>query len=42
MFPDDQATAGIVQGLPQTDHSDQMNYENHASDILRCHYGTLS
>ena len=42
MFPDDQMTADIVQELPQTEHSDQMSYENCASDILRCHYGTLS
>ena len=25
-----------------TGHSDQMSPEDHASDILRCHYGTLS
>ena len=42
MFPDDQMIADIVQDLPQTVHSDQMSYENCASDILRCHYGTLS
>ena len=42
MFPDEQMTSGIVQGLPQTDHSDQINHEDHASDILRCHYGILS
>ena len=42
MFPDEQMTPGIVQELPQTDHNDQINHEDHASDILRCHYGTLS
>ena len=25
-----------------TGHNDQMNREDHASDILRCHYGALS
>ena len=42
MFPDDQITSGIVQELPQTDHSDRMSYEDHASDILHCQYGTFS
>ena len=42
MYPDDQMIADIVQELPQTVHSDQMSCEDHASDILRCHYGTLS
>ena len=42
MCPDDQMIADIIQELPQTVHSDQMSCEDHASDILRCHYGTLS
>ena len=42
MYPDDQMITDIVQELPQTVHSGQMSREDHASDILRCHYGTLS
>ena len=35
MFPCDKAPA-------ITDHSDQMSHEDRASNILRCHYSTLS
>ena len=38
-FPDNQTTSSTVQGVPMTSHS---SHEDHASDILRCHYGTLS
>ena len=38
-FPDDQTTSSTVQEVAMTSHS---SYEDHASDILRCHYGTLS
>ena len=38
-FPDDQTTSNIVQETPMTSH---ISHEDHASDILRCHYGTLS
>ena len=38
-FPDDQTTSSTVQEVTMTSHS---SCENHASDILRCHYGTLS
>ena len=41
-FPDDQMTEGIVEELPPTDHKEQISSENCASNILRCHYGTLS
>ena len=42
MFPDDLITAGNVREVVMTGRSDQMSPEDHASDILRCHYGTLS
>ena len=42
MFPDDLITASNVQEVVMTGRSDQMSPEDHASDILRCHYGTLS
>ena len=42
MFSDDQMTTESVQELTQTDHGDRISSENHASDILHCHYGTLS
>ena len=38
-FPDDQTTSSTVQEVAMTSHS---SCEDHASDILRCHYGTLS
>ena len=38
-FPDDQTTSDTVQEVAMTSHS---SCEDHASDILRCHYGTLS
>ena len=38
-FPDDQTTSSTVQEIATTSHS---SCEDHASDILRCHYGTLS
>ena len=38
-FPDDQTTSSTVQEIAMTSHS---SCEDHASDILRCHYGTLS
>ena len=38
-FPDDQTTSCTVQEVAMTSHS---SCEDHASDILRCHYGTLS
>ena len=37
-FPDEQ-TSSTVQEVAMTSHS---SCEDHASDILRCHYGTLS
>ena len=40
MFSDDQILAISVQDDGIT--LDHMNHEDHASDILRCHYGTLS
>ena len=39
MFPGDQVTAGNIQ---EVGDSDQISAEDHASDILRCHYGTLA
>ena len=41
MFPEDQSSVN-VQMTTTTAHSDHMSLEDHASDILRCHYGTLS
>ena len=38
-FSDDQTTSSTVQEVALTSHS---SCEDHASDILRCHYGTLS
>ena len=38
-FPDDQITVANVQEVVMTSYS---SHEDHASDILRCHYGTLS
>ena len=38
-FPDDQTTVANVQEVVMTSYS---SHEDHASDILRCHYGTLS
>ena len=38
-FPDDQTTSSTVQEVAMTSHS---SCEDHASDILCCHYGTLS
>ena len=38
-FPDDQTTSCTVQEVAMTSYS---SHEDHASDILRCHYGTLS
>ena len=38
-FPDDQTTSSTVQEVAMTSHS---SCEDHASDILRSHYGTLS
>ena len=38
-FPDDQTTIANVQEVVMTSYS---SHEDHASDILRCHYGTLS
>ena len=38
-FPDDQTTSSTVQEVAMTSYS---SCEDHASDILRCHYGTLS
>ena len=38
-FPDDQTTSSTVQEVAMTSHS---SCEDRASDILRCHYGTLS
>ena len=38
-FPDDQTTSSTVQEVAMTSHS---SCEDHASDILRYHYGTLS
>ena len=38
-FPEDQTTIANVQEVVMTGHS---SCEDHASDILRCHYGTLS
>ena len=35
-FLGDQTTSSTVHALAMTSH------EDHASDILRCHYGTLS
>ena len=34
--------ANSVEETSATDHSDFKNPEDYASDILRCHYGTLS
>ena len=42
MFPDNQKPTVDIQEVAITSHSDQMSCEDHASDILRCHYGTLS
>ena len=42
MFPDDQITEDNVQEVVMTSHSDEIRPEDHASDILCCHYGTLS
>ena len=39
LFSDDQTTSSTVQEVAMTSHS---SCEDHASDILRCHYGTLS
>ena len=38
-FPDDQTTVANVQEVVMTSYS---SHEDHASDILCCHYGTLS
>ena len=38
-FPEDQTTIANVQEVVMTGYS---SHEDHASDILRCHYGTLS
>ena len=38
-FPDDQTTSSTVQEVAMTS---PISCEDHASDILRCHYGTLS
>ena len=38
-FSEDQTTIADVQEVVITSHS---SYEDHASDILCCHYGTLS
>ena len=38
-FSNDQTTSSTVQEVVMTSHS---SHEDHASDILRCHYGTLS
>ena len=38
-FPDDQTTSSTVEEVALTSHS---SHEDHASDILRHHYGTLS
>ena len=38
-FPNDQTTVANVQEVVMTSYS---SHEDHASDILRCHYGTLS
>ena len=38
-FPDDQTTSNAVQEAAMISHN---THEDHASDILRCHYGTLS
>ena len=38
-FSDDQTTVANVQEVVMTSYS---SHEDHASDILRCHYGTLS
>ena len=39
IFPEDQTTIADVQKVVMTGHSSS---EDCASDILRCHYGTLS
>ena len=43
-FPDDQITKVFqnVQEVAIAGASDQMSHEDHASDILRCHYASLS
>ena len=38
-FPDDQTTSSTVQEVAMASHS---SCEDHARDILCCHYGTLS
>ena len=38
-FPDDQITVANVQEVVMTSYN---SHEDHASDILRSHYGTLS
>ena len=38
-FSNDQTTSSTVQEVAMTSYS---SHEDHASDILRCHYGTLS
>ena len=38
-FSDDPTTVANIQEVVMTSHS---SHEDHASDILRCHYGTLS
>ena len=40
-FPEDQSIVNVQKGATIC-HSDHISLEDHASDILRCHYGTLS
>ena len=41
-FLDDQVTNVTVQDIAMLSHNAQICLEDYASDILRCHYGTLS
>ena len=39
-FPNDQMTAVKLQ--TNSGHNNEINQKDHASDVLRCHYGSLS